>query len=136
MTNTKGTFKKDDLIADVIKWRLVEMLSTKTIIDKLMKDVKMSKVMAYQYLKWAREEIKEQYPMTNPAMIEESIGQYETALEDARKRKDWKLWNELRKEFNKVIGISNKSQVDVTSGGEKLQGITFEIVTKKDESKD
>jgi predicted metal-dependent phosphoesterase TrpH len=128
MGNTKGAFKKDDIIASVIRMRLVDMASTKTIIDFLTQKIGMSKVMAYEYLKWAREEIKEQYPMTNPAMIEEAIGQYETALEDARRRKDWKLWNELKKELNKITGITNKTQVDITTNGKDIGKITFEII--------
>lgn len=140
--NRKGTYKKDEVIAKIIDMRLNKMASTKTIIDFLMNPtggLGMSKPQAYDYLKWAREEIKEQYSLTNPAMIEEAIGQYEESLEEARRMKDWRLWNDLKKEFNKIIGITTKQQIDVTSGGDKIQGITFEIIQRKsdiDESED
>lgn len=136
--NKKGTYKKDEVIAAIIDLRLNKMASTKTIIDFLMNTIVMSKPQAYDYLKWAREEIKDQYSLTNPALIEEAIGQYEEALENARKQKDWRLWNDLKKEFNKIIGITTKQQIDVTSAGDKIQGITFEIINKKndEQSKD
>jgi hypothetical protein len=126
----KGTYKKDEVIASIIDMRLNKMCSTKTIIDFLM-SMPMSKPQAYDYLKWAREEIKDQYSLTNPSMIEEAIGQYEEALESARSRKDWRLWNDLKKELNKIMGIYATQKIDVTSGGDKLTGITFEIITKK-----
>ena len=137
--NKKGTYKKDEVIAKIIDMRLNKMASTKTIIDHLMNPTDglgMSKPQAYDYLKWAREEIKDQYSLTNPAMIEEAIGQYEEALETARKQKDWRLWNDLKKELNKIIGITTKQQIDVTSGGDKIQAITFEIVNKKKDEED
>jgi IS30 family transposase len=113
---TKSKWKKDDLIAAVIKMRLEEMSSVKTIIDFLMSDdIGMSKTTAYQYLAWAREEIKDQYDLMNPSKIEEAIGQYEEALERARQIKDWRLWNDLKKEMNKIQGVYAKQTMDITS---------------------
>jgi len=111
---SKSKFQKEDIIAAVIKMRLEQMASTKTIIDFLMNDIGMSKTPAYEYLKWAREEIKEQYSLLNPATIEEAIGQYEEALERARMNKDWRLWNDLRKELNKIQGTYAAQRVEVS----------------------
>lgn len=130
-TGPKSKYNKQDIIAAVIKMRIEEMASVKTIIDFLIGTISMGKTMAYQYLKWAREEIKEQYDLINPSKIEEAIGQYETALESARQRKDWRLWNDLRKEMNKIQGVYSSEKVDITSGGDKIKNITFEIVQKK-----
>jgi hypothetical protein len=128
----KGEYKKDEVIAAIIDMRLNKMCSTKTIIDFLMA-LPMSKPQAYDYLKWAREEIKEQYSMTNPAMIEEAIGQYEEALEEARRKKDWRMWNDLKKELNKIMGLTTKSEVKV-EGTMDINKITFEIINKKNDS--
>lgn len=133
---SKGQWSKDDVIASVIKMRLEEMASVKTIIDFLMNDLGYSKTQSYEYLKWAREEIKDQYDLMNPSKIEEAIGQYEEALERARRAKDWRLWNELRKELNKIQGVHAKKEVDVTSGGKELSinEVVVKII-KSDESR-
>ena len=131
----KSKYLKEDIIAAVIKMRLEEMASVKTIIDFLMSDnIGMSKTTAYQYLAWAREEIKDQYDLMNPSKIEEAIGQYETALESARQRKDWRLWNELKREMNKIQGVYAKQTLDVTSNGRDL--IPTEVIVKIIESND
>lgn len=126
--NKKGAFQKEDIIANVISMRLEKMASTKTIIDFLHNDLGMSKVMAYEYLKWAREEIKEQYDLMNPSKIEEAIGQYEEALERARSAKDWRLWNDLKKELNKILGVYAKERIDITTNDKDMQ--IGEIVVK------
>lgn len=110
----KSKFNREDVIAAVIKMRLEKSASTKTIIDFLVNDLGYSKTMAYEYLKLAREEIKEQYSQLNPSMIEEAIGQYEEAIERARANKDWKLWNDLRKELNKIQGVYASEKIDIS----------------------
>lgn len=117
---TKSQWSKEDIIAAVIKMRLEQMASVKTIIDFLMNDLGYSKTQSYEYLKWAREEIKDQYDLMNPSKIEEAIGQYEEALERARALKDWRLWNDLKKEMNKIQGVYASNKVDVTSGGKPI----------------
>jgi hypothetical protein len=132
---SKGQWSKEDIIASVIKMRLEKMASVKTIIDFLMNDLGYSKTQSYEYLKWAREEIKEQYSLMNPAKIEEAIGQYEEALERARAAKDWRLWNDLRKELNKIEGNHAAQKTDITTNGKDLQigEVVVKIVKGKDE---
>lgn len=131
--NKKSEFNKEDVINKVVKLRLEDCASTKTIIDILTNELGYGKTMAYEYLKLARERIKEQFSLLNPAMIEEAVGQYEEAIEGARRRKDWRMWNDLRKELNKIQGIYATQKIDLTSGGEKLTEIKLIQVNKKDE---
>jgi predicted metal-dependent phosphoesterase TrpH len=128
----KSKHQKKDIIAKVIDMRLVDMASTKTIIDYLMNVVGMSKTHSYDYLRWAREEIREQFEMLNPFKIEEAIGQYEHALESARMKKDWRLWADLRKELNKILGVYSAEKVDHTTNGKDLPPtqVTVTIVKK------
>jgi hypothetical protein len=132
---TKSIYQKEDIIAGVIKMRLEEMASVKTIIDFLTNTIGMSKTTAYEYLKWAREEIRDQYDLMNPSKIEEAIGQYEEALERARALKDWRLWNDLKKELNKIQGVYAKTGIDVTSNGKDItpSEIIIKIIEKDKE---
>lgn len=132
---SKSQWCKEDIIAAVIKMRLESMASVKTIIDFLMNDLGYSKTQSYEYLKWAREEIKEQYDLMNPSKIEEAIGQYEEALERARSAKDWRLWNDLKKEMNKIQGVYAEKKVDVTTNGEKIgfNEIIVKIIDNRDD---
>ena len=124
-----------DVIAAVIQMRLEKMASVKTVIDFLMTDLGYSKTQSYEYLKWAREEIKEQYDLMNPSKIEEAIGQYEEALERARSAKDWRLWNDLKKELNKIQGNYAATKTDITSNGKDLQigEVVVKIIRKDNE---
>jgi hypothetical protein len=127
-TSTKSKYNKKDIVAEIIEMRLGQSCSTRTIINYLTQSIGMSKPTAYEYLKWAREEIKEQYDLLNPSAIEEAIGQYEEAIEIARLNKNWKLWNELRRELNKIMGLNAPQKVDITSGGLPI----INIITKND----
>jgi len=91
----KAAYTKDDLIAQIIKLRLVENWSTKSILDFLQDDLGYGQTQSYEYIKWAKEEIKERYKRTNDAAVEEAIYQYEEMLEKAKSKGDIKLWHEI-----------------------------------------
>jgi hypothetical protein len=118
----KAGYTKEDLIAHIINLRLKEMWSTKSILEFLEK-LGYGKTQCYEYLKWAKQEIKDRYNETNDALIEEAIYQYEQMLEKAAIAGNLKLWNELKKELNKIQGIYAAEKVDITSGGEKITEI-------------
>jgi len=126
----RSKYSKDDLISKVIYMRTNQMCSVTTIIN-FIQDLGYSKSQAYEYLKWAREEIKERFNLLNPAMIDEAIAQYEQALEEARAAKDWRMWNDLKKEMNKIQGNYAVQKVDVNADI-NLHNITIEIVKKRD----
>lgn len=99
------TFKKDEVIRKVIDMRIKDCASTRTILDYLKNELCYEQSMAYQYLRWAREEIKEQFNQTNPEAINEAIAQYEEMLQLIKKEKNYKLWNDMNKELNKLKGL-------------------------------
>ena len=116
----KSEYTKDDLIAHIINLRLVENWSTKSILDFLQNKLGYKTTQSYEYIKWAREEIKERYKATNDAMVEEAVYQYEQMIEKAKYIGDIKLWNELRKELNKILGVYSNDKLDITSGGKPI----------------
>ena len=98
-------FKKDEVIRKVIDMRIKDCASTRTILDFLKNELGYEQTQAYQYLRWAREEIKEQFNQTNPEAINEAIAQYEEMLQLIKKEKNYKLWNDMNKELNKLKGL-------------------------------
>jgi hypothetical protein len=125
----KAAYTKDDLIAQIIRLRLVENWSTKSILDFLQDDLGYGQTQSYEYIKWAKEEIKERYKRTNDAAVEEAIYQYEEMLEKAKSKGDIKLWNELKKELNKITGIYSTQKIELSG---EINGININII-KKDE---
>jgi hypothetical protein len=85
--------------------RIKDCASTRTILDFLQRELGYEQSAAYQYLRWAREEIKEQFNQTNPEAINEAIAQYEEMLQLIKKDKNYKLWNDMNKELNKLKGL-------------------------------
>jgi hypothetical protein len=123
----KSQYTKEELITSIIDMRLNKSASVRFILEFLMKDLNYSKSQAYQYIKWAREEITETYKQNNEAAVEESVGQLEDAMQWARTNKNFKLWFELRKELNKIRGNYATEKVDITSAGKALP---TEVVVK------
>lgn len=98
-------FKKDEIIRKVIDMRIKDCASTRTILEYLQNECGYETTQSYNYLKWAREEIKEQFNQTNPEAINEAIAQYEEMLQLIKKEKNYKLWNDMNKELNKLKGL-------------------------------
>ncbi len=119
----KSKLTKDDIIAEVINLRLKNLFSTKSILEYLEKEHGFGKTQQYEYLKWAREVIKEQYSQLNPAALEEVIAQYEEQMEKIKD--NVKLWNELKKELNKLQGLyaPERHEVTITDFKSKFPGI-------------
>ncbi len=128
----KAGYTKDDLIAKIINLRLKEMWSTKSILE-LLDSLGYAKTQSYEYIKLAKKELKDRYNETNDALIEEAIYQYEQMIEKAAISGDLRLWNDLRKELNKIQGIYAADKVDITSGGDKITEIKLIQVIKKDD---
>ena len=126
----KAGYTKDDLIAKIINLRLKEMWSTKSILE-LLDSLGYAKTQSYEYIKLAKIELKDRYNETNDALIEEAIYQYEQMIEKAAISGDLRLWNDLRKELNKIQGIYAADKVDITSGGDKITEIRLVQVVKE-----
>jgi hypothetical protein len=122
---SKSSYTKDDLIAHIINLRLVENWSTKSILDFLQKDLGYRTTQSYEYVKMAKEVIKERYNATNDAAVEEAIFQYENMLERAYNSGNYKLWSELKKELNKITGINAPEKIELSG---ELKSININIV--------
>jgi len=122
---SKSSYTKDDLVAHIINLRLVENWSTKSILDFLQKELGYRTTQSYEYIKMAKEVIKERYNATNDAAVEEAIFQYENMLERAYNSGNYKLWSELKKELNKITGINAPEKIELSG---ELKSININIV--------
>jgi len=126
-------YKRSDIVDTIIKMRIKNMASTKTIIkDFLQGELGYGVTYSYELYKEAREKIVELYEKSNLASLEEAIGQLEEMIQEARHQKNDKFALEIRKEISKISGLYIK-RVDITSKDEKLEGFVIKIVKGDDE---
>jgi len=97
-------YSKEELINSVIKMRLENMASTKTILSFLMTELEYGQTYSYEILKEARQQIQNYYKDLNSASLEEAIGQLEEMAEDAKRKRNYKLAFDIRKELSKIQG--------------------------------
>jgi methylaspartate ammonia-lyase len=128
----KSKINKEDMINLLIELRLVQNFSIKSLIEYLEK-TGYKKTQCYQYIKWMRDRIKEDYTKTNQSIIEETVFQYEEMLRISKEKGDIRMWNDLKKELNKLLGLYSAEKIDITSGGDKITEIRLIQVNKKDE---
>ncbi len=120
-------YSKEELINSVIKMRLENMASTKTILSFLMTELEYGQTYSYEILKEARQQIQNYYKDLNSASLEEAIGQLEEMAEDAKRKKNYKLAFDIRKELSKIQGhytekIQLSGSIDTTVRVIKLSG--------------
>jgi cysteinyl-tRNA synthetase len=107
--------------------RLENMASTKTILSFLMTELEYGQTYSYEILKEARQQIQNYYKDLNSASLEEAIGQLEEMAEDAKRKRNYKLAFDIRKELSKIQGhytekIQLSGSIDTTVRVIKLSG--------------
>lgn len=112
--NKKSKYDKEEVINTLLNMRLNQSKSIKSIKEYLMNDLGYSVSQTYIYLGFVRDEIYESYKQDNKTLVEESIAEIEQVMELARGSGNLKLWIELRKEKNKIIGAYAPDKQDIT----------------------
>jgi hypothetical protein len=123
---TRGnTFDRAVLIPKIAMLR-IESKSTYFILNFLENDIGMGRTTAYEILREAQEYILQMAQTDVNKAYEEAIQQIERKMDGC----DKKMWLEYRKELNKLQALYRAQKLDVTSGGEKLEG--FKIIFPDD----
>lgn len=116
----RHTFKRQDIVQSIVKMRLEDGASSKTILKDFLQDqLGYKQSMAYTLYKEAREAIEDLYKESCFAKIEEAYGRLEALYEDSISKGERKLALDIQKEINKLSGFHSE-KVDITSGGDKL----------------
>jgi hypothetical protein len=111
---------KDQIIADIIDLRIKKGYSSGNIVAFLKEKYDIRKSQAYNYFKWAREEMGQIYNEINKDAMKDSIMLMENMLQTAIEKNDNKLALDIIKELNKVNQLYIE-KIDVTSGGEPIK---------------
>jgi Ser-tRNA(Ala) deacylase AlaX len=103
---------KEILINTLVDMRLKQMSSVKTCLEYLA-SLGYKQTYSYVLLKEAKTKIKEYYADSHIDSLEESIGQMEELAADAKKKGQYKLAFEVRKELNNILGLGKTSKIEI-----------------------
>lgn len=95
-------FDKEKIVQEVIKMRIKDLASTRTILEYIMEQTGVKDKQAYNYLADAQAQIIEMYKDIRITAFEEAIAQLQTLLEEAETVSD-KL--KVRQELSKIQGL-------------------------------
>lgn len=99
-------FKREDIINKIIHLRLVEMASTKTILQNYLQEAcGFKQSYSYTLYKEARLKIREIYKKDNETALEEAIGQLEEQAQQATQAGNYKMAFNIRQELNEILGL-------------------------------
>jgi hypothetical protein len=107
-------YKTDELINAIVKMRVENGATNKTILDFLQNDLGYKTTYSYELLKQARSRIQEIWDKNAEAHLEESKGQLEELYETAIRQNNYKLALQVRQEINKLMGLYAAEKVDLT----------------------
>lgn len=130
MGRTRQNLKKDVIINEVVELRIKRGFSSVSIVEYLEDKWGIKKSQAYNYIKAARLKMGEIFKQVNYEPLKDSVMLMENMLQKAIGSGDNKLALDILKEMNKVNQLYVE-KLDVTSGGDKIKNITFEIIPQK-----
>jgi len=125
--------KTEDLVNGVVKMKVENGASNKTILDFLMNDLGYGQSYAYEVMREARKKIQEIWDKNAEAHLEEAKAHLEELYENAIRRKDMKLALQVRQELNKLMGLYSPEKLDITSNGQTISEI--KIIEIRNEQK-
>jgi hypothetical protein len=124
--------KTEDLVNGVVKMKVENGASNKTILDFLMNNLGYGQSYAYEVMRDARKKIQEIWDKNAEAHLEEAKAHLEELYENAIRKKDMKLALQVRQELNKLMGLYSPEKLDITSNGQTISEI--KIIEVKSET--
>lgn len=108
----KHTYTTKELVNAIVKMRLENSASIRSVFKFLQEDLGYSQASSYNYWNEAQEIISKYYEDSNKNAAQENIGQLEEQMEIAKSNGDHSHWLNLRKEYNKCVGLYAAEKVD------------------------
>lgn len=126
----------DKIVNALVRMRIEESASYKTMLDFLMLKLGYQQSYAYDLIRFAKDKITEIYATEHQDAFDDAIARLDAMYEKEKGNPKLKL--EILKEKNKLLGIAKAQKVDVTSNGKELfSGIDISITyTDKNKSGD
>jgi hypothetical protein len=125
--------KTEDLVNGVVKMKVENGASNKTILDFLMNNLGYGQSYSYEVMREARKKIQEIWDKNAEAHLEEAKAHLEELYENAIRKKDMKLALQVRQELNKLMGLYSPEKLDITSNGQTISEI--KIIEIRNEQK-
>ena len=124
----KHTYTKDELVDAIVKMRLENSASIRTIFKFLQEDLGYAQAQAYVYWNCAQELVTKYWEESNRNAAKENIGQLEEQMELAKANGDHSHWLNLRKEYNKCVGLHAAEKIE--HSGDLSLSLPDKIVTE------
>lgn len=119
--------EKELIINALVKMRIEKFASQRTMLDFLTIQLGYKRTYAYELLDLARKRIGEIFKEEHEDSYDAAVGRLQEIIETASSDK---LRLEATKELHRLQGLYKPQRVDITSGGEKLEG--FKIIFPDD----
>jgi hypothetical protein len=132
---SKKGIDKEQIILQLIQMRIVQMATTKTLLDYLMIELKYATTYSYELINESKKRIGEIFKEEHQDSYETAKARLEQMIE---KTESEKIRIDAIKELNKLLGIYKPVKVDVTTNGESINKISVIklIEYKKNEGDD
>jgi len=126
---------KEQIILQLVQMRIVQMATTKTMLEYLMVELKYHTTYSYELINESKRRIGEIFKEEHQDSYETAKARLEQIIE---KTESEKIRIDALKEMNKLLGIYKAIKIDVTTGGEKINQISVIklIEYKKNDSDD
>ena len=128
----KPTYKKEDIIKELVKLRLEEKYSITTLLQYIQDKYGYKISNAYNIIRDVNDYISSLYKDNFKDILERQIADLEVQREQAKKDKNNKLVLEITKEINKIYGLHSE-KLDITSNGKEINTITIVRAKSEDE---
>ena len=106
--------KTEELINGLVKMKVENGATNKTMLDFLMNDMGYGQSYSYEVMREAGKRIQEIWDKNAEGHLEESKAQLEEMYERAYSKKDYKLALQIRQELNKLMGLYSAEKIDIT----------------------
>lgn len=124
-------FDKDQIVTTLIKMRIENFATTKTMLEYLMNELKFGQTYSYELIKFSKQRINELFKEEHDESFSNAMARLEEIIETT---KNEKTRLEAQKEMNKLLGLHRPQKLDVTTNGKDLQiGEVVVKIIRKDE---
>jgi hypothetical protein len=128
----KKSFDKEQVVMALVKMRIEECATTKTMLDFCMNELGYEQTYSYTLIKLSKIKINEIFKEEHEESFYAAMGRLEETIE---RTKNEKVRLDAQKELNKLLGLHKPQRVDVTSNGKDLSvsEVIVKIVRREDE---
>ena len=116
-------------LEDIFHLRIVKGWSELQIKEYLMKEYDFTERHCQGLISKMRQLIMDNINYNKQELMAQKIEEYERTSAELKQNKNYKMWLELEKEKNKLMGLYEPQKIDVTTNGSSINSITAINIT-------